>query len=323
MGHSQCRKLYSPLCVGALHDIIDAGFSRYQWVNPFVHHVPFKPPTSCWSARVRCVRMRVRVRDRQTHGEKKRWWGFQGRQSVFFLWALERDSCHLQTKPHFLWLSPLKYSICQCHGPGVLPQRVVSRVCWLCHSPIYIRHWQHHRVPNVPSCSTLCSCSLCVCLFSLFAAPAAFLQPLYHCSFLDSTVIFPAEWNEWSPNSLDQSGVWTLSHLVQHWGSFPFQCVSGVSTANITQASNSHACDLTPLVANVSSGEELAWFREDGNFNLPSIIFSIITPFTTISLHRESREGKKRRASCTVCPTLIWVEQKRERGCLYIIRGLL
>lgn len=93
-----------------------------------------------------------------------------------------------------------------------------------------------------------------------------------------------------------------------------FQSVSGVSTANITQASNSHACDLTPLLANVFSGEELAWFREDGNFNLPSIIFSIITPFTTISLHRESRERKKRRASCTVCPTLIWVEQKKREG---------
>lgn len=107
---------------------------------------------------------------------------------------------------------------------------------------------------------------------------------------------------------------------------FFFQSVSGVSTANITQASNSHACDLTPLAANVFSGAEPAWFREDGNFNLPSIIFPIITPFTAISLHPESREGVerlKRRASCTLCQTLIRAEQKRERGCLYIIRGLL
>lgn len=86
---------------------------------------------------------------------------------------------------------------------------------------------------------------------------------------------------------------------------FFFQSVSGVSTANITQASNSHACDLTPLAANVFSGAELAWFREDGNFNLPSIIFPIITPFTAISESREGVEQLKRRASCTLCPTLI------------------
>lgn len=126
------------------------------------------------------------------------------------------------------------------------------------------------------------------------------------------------------------SGVWGLSFYVQTLGEFSslkcffFQSVSGVSTANITQASNSHACDLTPLAANVFSGAEPAWFREDGNFNLPSIIFPIITPFTAISLHPESREGAerlKRRASCTLCPTLIWLEQKRRGGCLYIIRG--
>lgn len=261
-------------------------------------------------------------RDRQTQGEIKRWWGFQGGQSVFFLWAPERDLCHLQTKPHFLWLSPLKYSICQCHGPGVLPQRVASRVCWLCHSPIYIRHWQHHRVPNVPSCSTLRSCSLCVVFFSLccstglFASPVSLQKNHQLCGFTCDFLLLS--------EASEAQTVW-INLESGHYHSCPnlegvflfnviFLPVSGVSTANITQASNSHACDLTPLVANVFSGEELAWFREDGNFNLPSIIFPIITPFTTISLHRESREGKKRRASCTVCPTLIWVEQKKREG---------
>lgn len=67
-----------------------------------------------------------------------------------------------------------------------------------------------------------------------------------------------------------------------------------------------------------------AWFREDGNFNLPSIIFPIITPFTAISLHPESRERAKqlkRRASCTRCLTLIWISQKRKGG-VYTLLGV-
>lgn len=111
---------------------------------------------------------------RNRHGEIERCWGFQDRQSVFFLWVLKRDLCHLQTKPHFLWLSPLKYSICQCHGPS---QRAASHVCWLSHSPIYIRHWQHHCVPNV---LLACCCSiLCRDLFSSY-----FPSQVHYCTNL-------------------------------------------------------------------------------------------------------------------------------------------
>lgn len=108
---------------------------------------------------------------RNRHRELERCWGFRDRQSVFFLWVLKRDLCHLQTRPHFLWLSSLKYSICQCHGPS---QRAASHVCWLRHSPIYIRHWQHHHVPNVLlacSCSILCRGSSLCCLVPLLGAP--------------------------------------------------------------------------------------------------------------------------------------------------------
>lgn len=122
-------------------------------------------------------------RETDSHTEMERCWGIQGRQSVFFLWAPERDQCHLQTKPHLLWLSPVKYSICQCHGPGVSPRWAASRVCWLCHSPIYGRHWQHHHVPNVPlvcSCSTLLSRTLMFFLplssISLSACSASWLH---------------------------------------------------------------------------------------------------------------------------------------------------
>ena len=149
-----------------------------------------------------------------------------------------------------------------------------------------------------------------VFFFFFLMHPFVYLRPLYRSytstisRCLDPPVISCAER---SPN-------WGLSLYAQTLREFSsskcflFQSVSGVSTANITQASNSHACDLTPLAANVFSGAEPAWFREDGNFNLPSIIFPIITPFTAISLHPESREGAerlKRRASRTLCPTLI------------------
>lgn len=185
------------------------------------------PLVSEWLRRARTGKQ---IGSRQTHREIERWRGFQGRQSVFFLWAVERDSCHLQTKPHFLWLSPSKYSICQCHGPGVLPRRAASRVCWLCRSPIYIRYWQHHHVPNVPlacSCSTPCSRSLFLCFYSLSVsdAPFASLRPLYHgytrtiSHCLDSSVISYAQW---SPNCLLDSGVWGLSLYAQTLREFSY-----------------------------------------------------------------------------------------------------
>lgn len=152
--------------------------------------------------------------------------------------------------------------------------------------------------------------------FFLSDAPSAFLHPLPKNHQLSGfTCDFPHRVKRVKPKLFGSTwglGTITLVQTLREFSSskccFFFQSVSGVSAANITQASNSQACDLTPLAANVFSGAELAWFREDGNFNLLSIIFSIITPFTTICLHRESREGTewlKRRASCTVCPTLI------------------
>lgn len=225
----------------------------------------------------------------------------------------------------------------------MLPRRAASRVCWLCHSPIYIRRWQHHHVPNVPvacSCSTFCLRSLFLCFFfslwctvHLSVSSASQLRERHRllsgptCDFLCRVKpkLFAGSW-----------GLGTITLCPKPKGSFClqsvvvffFQSVSAASTANITQASNSHACDLTPLAANVFPGAEPAWFREDGNFNLPYIIFPIITPFTAISLHPESREGVerlKRRASRTLCPTLIWVEQKKkkkERGGVYTLLGV-
>lgn len=165
-------ELHSLLHIVVLHWAYWYSFGGYLWLNLNVLHA--HALVLGWQRQVRTGKQWEsdrQQRDRQTHREIERWWGFQGRQSVFFLWALERDSCHLQTKPHFLWLSPLKYSICQCHGPGMLPLRAANCVCWLCHSPIYIRHWQHHHcVPNVPlacSCSTL----LLTLLISIFFPP--------------------------------------------------------------------------------------------------------------------------------------------------------
>lgn len=61
-----------------------------------------------------------------------------------------------------------------------------------------------------------------------------------------------------------------------------------------------------------------AWFREDGNFNL-SIIFPIITPFTAISLHPESREGVERLKKEGIVHSvpnfnMSGAKKKRERG---------
>lgn len=51
---------------------------------------------------------------------------------------------------------------------------------------------------------------------------------------------------------------------------FPFSiCVCGASTANITQASNSHACDLTPLAANVFSGSRAGMVQGGWKFQSP------------------------------------------------------
>lgn len=169
-----------------------------------------------WQRHVRIDNSESEIGSKETDREIERWWGFQGRQSVFFLWALERDLCHLQTKPHFLWLSPLKYSICQCHGPSVLPRRAASRVCWLCHSPIYIRHWQHHHVPNVPlacSRSNLRSQSLFLFYFSLMHH-----QPICVLCITAAQEQSPGSTYDFlcAPNYLTESGVWGLSLYTQN-----------------------------------------------------------------------------------------------------------
>lgn len=132
---------------------------------------------------------------------------------------------------------------------------------------------------------------------------------------------------EESPFSSDAQTLRELSFLN---GCFAFCFLFSLGicfwSISITQPSNSHACDLTPLAANVFPGAELAWFREDGNFNLPSIIFSIITPSTAISLHPESREGVerlKKEGTVHPVPNFNMSRAKKKRGCLYIIRGLL
>ena len=165
--------------------------------------------------------------------------------------------------------------------------------------------------------------------FPLSDAPLADLRPLYRShtspiSCLDPPVNSCAEWG---PNCLGSGDYHSMS---KPWGSFSslkcffFRSVSGVSTANIAQASNSHACDLTPLAANVFSGAEPAWFRKDGNFNLPSIIFPIITPFTAFSLHpgvpRGSGAAEKEGIVHSV-PNFNMSGAKKERGGVYTLLG--
>lgn len=150
------------------------------------------------------------------------------------------------------------------------------------------------------------------CLISIFFllsdAPFAYLRPLYH-SDTSTTgcclILCRVKSKLW--------GLGTITSLCLNLvGVFIFKVLLffllGVSTANITQASDRHACDLTPLAANVFSGAEPAWFR-GWKFQSPLYHFpyhySIHSHF---SLHPESREGVewlKRRASCTRRPTLI------------------
>lgn len=162
----------------------------------------------------------------------------------------------------------------------------------------------------------------CIICLSVSFAPGCFLDP---------PVISCAEWN---PKSLAESVVWLLTQwpnlkgvLLLFYFIYLFLSASWASRANITQPSNSHACDLTPLAANVFSGAELAWFRADGNFNLPSIIFPIITPFTTISLHPESQEAEKEGIVHSVPNFNMSTAKKKreresERGGVYTLLGV-
>lgn len=155
-------------------------------------------------------------------------------------------------------------------------------------------------------------------LFPLPDAPLACLCPLYHgdrstISWVDAPVRHRLLVGSCSLITghialcLDLVGVFIFQKVLLF---SPSSSVSGVSTANVTQASDSHACDLTPLAANVFSGAELAWFR-GWKFQSPLYHFpyhySIHRHF---SHHPESREGAEwlKGGHRALCPTLIKVE---------------